>query len=89
MMNAVTAGFAQEVIQSFKMAREGQRQYDEAYYEAEKADGRHDEHAPWQYRMDAAERMLQAADNMTNDVEVRAIAAGVDVTEMLYLVHNH
>jgi hypothetical protein len=88
-MKSITERFAQEIIQSFKMAWEGQRLFDEAYREANKYDGTNGDHAPWQYRMDAAERKQKAADEMTNDVEARAIAAGVDVTDMLFLVDQH
>ena len=89
MMNSITEHFAQETIQSFKMYWEGQRLYDEAYHEANKYDGVNGEHAPWQYRMDAAERRQHEADTMTADVEARAILAGVDVTDMLCLVDHH
>ena len=71
------------------MAWEGQRLYDEAYHGANKYDGVNGEHAPWQYRMDAAERMQHEADTTIADVEARAILAGVDVTDMLYLVDQH
>ena len=81
--------FAQETIRSYVMAREGQRLYDAAHHEAQNDDGAGGENAPWQYRMDAAEKMQQAAAAMTSDVEARAIAAGVDVTDMLYLVDQH
>jgi hypothetical protein len=36
--------------------------------------------------MAAGEQMQEAADLMTLDVEARAIAAGVNVTDMLYLI---
>jgi hypothetical protein len=88
-MKSITERFAQETIRSFKMAREGQRLYDAAHRAGQADDGACGVNAPWQYRMDAAERMQEAADEMTNDVEARAIAAGVDVTDVLHLVHQH
>jgi hypothetical protein len=88
-INNTTEGFAQETLQSFKMNWEGQRLYSEAYHEAEKDHGAYDENdAVWD-RMDAAEAMQQAADDMTNDVEARARAAGVNITDMLNLVDQH
>jgi hypothetical protein len=85
-INNTTEGFAQEIIQSFKMAWEGQRLYEEAFREAEKDTGAYDENdAVWD-RMDAAEAMQQAADDMTNAIEARARASGVDITDMLNLV---
>jgi hypothetical protein len=88
-MMLVTERFAEEMLKAFKMAREGQRLYDEAYAEANNYDGDDGEHAPWQYRMDAAERTQEDADVRTSDIEARARAAGVDITEMLYLVTQH
>jgi hypothetical protein len=71
------------------MSWEGQRLYDEAYHEAKKDTGPSYEHAPWHHRMSAAERMLQAADDMTDAVEARAVATGVNVTDIHYLVDRH
>jgi hypothetical protein len=88
-INKTTERFAQEIIQSFKMSWEGQRLYAVAHHEAQNDEGAYDENAPLQYRMDAAETMQRAADDMTNDVEARAIAAGVDLTDMLSLVDQH
>jgi hypothetical protein len=85
MLKLVTEGYAQEIIQAYKMYWEGLRLSDEAYREGEKDQGPYDEHALWQLRMDAAEVMMQAADELTEAVEARAIAAGVNVTDMLYL----
>jgi hypothetical protein len=84
----LTESFAHEILQSFEMAWEGQRLYDAAYHEANKYDGAYDESDALWDRMDAAERMQQAADDLTNDTEARAIAAGVDVADMLYLVNQ-
>jgi hypothetical protein len=89
MLQSVTERFAHEIIQSFKMSWAGQRLYDGAYREAEKDHGPYGERAPWQYRMDAAGAMIQDADDVTNAIEARAIAAGVNVTDMLYLVDQH
>jgi len=89
MMLVTEISSAEEMLKAFKMAREGQRLYDEAYAEANNYDGDDGEHAPWQYRMDAAERMQEDAEVRTSDIEARAIAAGVDITEMLYLVNQH
>lgn len=80
-----TERFAQEMLLSWEMAWEGQRRYDEAYNEANKCNDASDD--LWN-RMDAGESMQEAADKMTDDVEARAIAAGVDVTDMLYLVEQ-
>jgi hypothetical protein len=71
------------------MSWEGQRLSEEAHREAVADHGPYDEYAPWQYRMDAAERMQQAADEMTEAVEARAIAAGLNVADMLYVVDQH
>jgi hypothetical protein len=97
---SITESFAQETIRSFEMCDEGQRLYDAAYAEAQADDGACRENAPscsvgegllrqWQYRMDAAEMMQRAADDMTTNVGMRARAAGVDITDMLYLVDQH
>ena len=82
---SLTERFAQETVEAFKMAEEAQRLYHAAYREAQHDNGACGANAPWQYRMDVAERMQRDADDMTNDVEARAIAAGVDVTDMLNL----
>ena len=80
-----TERFAREMLLSWMMNWEGQRIYREACEEANKDTSAHDE-APWQYRMDIGNRMQDNADAMTVDVERRARAAGVDVTDMLNLV---
>ena len=73
----VTEDFAaQEIIQSFKMSWEAQRLSDEAYQRSCRDTGPYDEHAPWQRRMDAAERMLQASGDMTIAVEARGSERG-------------
>jgi hypothetical protein len=87
-LNNTADGFAHEMQLAWMMNWEGQRVYREAYKEANKDTGEYDEHAPWQYRMDLGERMQADGDKMTNDVEARAIAAGVDVTDMLNLVND-
>jgi hypothetical protein len=83
---SVIEKFAREMLLSWNMSWEGQRIYGEAHEEANKSASDHDDHAPWQYRMDLAEKMQADGDEMTIGVEARAIAAGVDVTDMLNLV---
>jgi chromosome condensin MukBEF ATPase and DNA-binding subunit MukB len=86
---SVAERFAGEILQSFKMAWEGQRLHEEAYREANKIEGPYDDTNPVWDRMDAAEKMQEAADDLTNETEARAIAAGVDLDDLLYLVDQH
>ena len=90
MLNTVkaTEGFAQEMLHAWKMAWEGQRLYAEAYDEANNNDGAYDENDPLWDRIDDAQRMQQAADDMTNAIEARALVAGVSVTDMIHRVEQ-
>ncbi len=85
-INSITEGFVREMLLSYTLNWEGQRISQEAHEEADKDTCAYDEHAPWQYRMDVGERMQEDGDKMTDDVEERARAAGVDIDVLLDLV---